>query len=1538
MAGQGSARVKLREIDLSQVRNPQQAPIGVPAAVVGAARKGPAFVPRTFANMQQFNEVFGSMLEVGRESNSNLLGPLAINEWMKNSQAGTFLRILGVGNGLPASGGKTTDAGFIVGEKQVQKQPSDTGKLGDNPHANITNSTEAIGTGRTHFLGCFMKDVTNSNFLKDAGMEAAGAAASLIINATEKPSADDTFILNVIEEDSGASGNKTVTFTATGGGVNEVDLRGTVKDVFDDFRTKVLALADSDGGTLNDHLTIVVEQGSTENNDSAKVTITSKHSSLLDATNASVASFNLNPTISHLNITVGDKTASQASQFVQFGSSGNTAAKFELKRKSGTTGNVAANELVTFSLINNDGDATLSDKSVQYIFKAASDIIVGNANGNDARNLVEGKFLVSAAGVVHVQIGSTLLESLRNLKSAIDHVAPAGGVSTNHEGLSTTSFDSQNTKLTVFQKNLGEDGNAEHDDTANINAFTLANVTLVNAASQADAVASTTRESDKTDFAASYFFGGTDSNENKNLTIRFTGNAVVDDRIELSVQENNDLDDTRTLHLLFKAESNTGNGETATPRHVAIGDDLQETLYNLKNAIADDQNKHASASVHDDVTVEVSDANDSLTITYVNNGARNLTKTAQGGAQGGLRGDVQSEVSIGDYATFSNTSGFLVTGNFGQKSINFSGAGGAAAPVIRGVLMTPQGVRATLDVADGLSDDGSNILVASKDATNSQIREAAHGKSFGNTAGTHLTGYTVGNVSASDQGFKLILNGYSNAQNAAVLNCSFNPDSDSYFAKVLNTDPSKIEELGHYLYASWDVKPGVAIPSNSGLLHAGVALSGNYERMIGFLVAGEGNTGRRSDAAGKPDYEDFSSKFQTAKTPWIVSQFYSSSGDSAARPLTAALGEAKKLFRLHVLDDGVVGNSKYRLLVSNLSYAGSNSYGSFDLALERFDSNPIKGDVVASWSNANLDPSSRNFIGRLIGSIHEYYDFEVEESRQRLRSEGIYPLKNEFVRIELSDELKQDLLPPDALPAGFQGHSHLHTKTNGNFLEPTDIAQANRVFTDASNTVTETLSQAQVTPLDFVKSINRQLVYRSTGSVFEADSDLAWGVKFSERDSAESGEHGHKELLEQVFNKSILSWTKFFPSFGGNPAWITTDSADSNQNNFFSLEKILIPSSSLSSDAISTWDGALYKRASHTPSSGERFVNISKDAISSNSRFLKFRCMFQGGFDGVNIFDKEKSEFTGTASLREGLDETSSQKFTGPTIMSYRRAVDVLSDKSAAEFQLLVIPGQRSSKISDYAISACEDRFDAMLVMDIVQKDSQGRFIEDSEVRPHVRNTISEFKNRALDTSFAAAYFPDVLMRRPSDNAEIIVPPSVGMIGVMSRNDSIADPWFAPAGLRRGRLSAIDSQVQMNRDLLDELYDEDINPIYVPAGRSGEVYAFGQKTLLQDASALDRINVRRLLIDIRRKVKKIGEQLLFEPNRASTLSRFSALVEPIMASVQQRGGVERYKVQIDTTTTTQNDIENNTIRGKIYLQPTKSIEFISLDFVVANNI
>jgi phage tail sheath protein FI len=160
--------------------------------------------------------------------------------------------------------------------------------------------------------------------------------------------------------------------------------------------------------------------------------------------------------------------------------------------------------------------------------------------------------------------------------------------------------------------------------------------------------------------------------------------------------------------------------------------------------------------------------------------------------------------------------------------------------------------------------------------------------------------------------------------------------------------------------------------------------------------------------------------------------------------------------------------------------------------------------------------------------------------------------------------------------------------------------------------------------------------------------------------------------------------------------------------------------------------------------------------------------------------------------------------------------------------------------------------------------------------------------------------------------------------------------WFAPAGFNRGALATTEeAQVKMNRANLDTLYEVDINPITSFPSSKG-VVVFGQKTLQVAQSALDRVNVRRLLIDIRRKVRRVAQGIIFEPNREATLARFSGAVQPILTRIQAQQGLDRFKVIIDSTTTTQLDVENNTVRGKIFLQPTKSVEFISLDFVVTN--
>jgi phage tail sheath protein FI len=308
------------------------------------------------------------------------------------------------------------------------------------------------------------------------------------------------------------------------------------------------------------------------------------------------------------------------------------------------------------------------------------------------------------------------------------------------------------------------------------------------------------------------------------------------------------------------------------------------------------------------------------------------------------------------------------------------------------------------------------------------------------------------------------------------------------------------------------------------------------------------------------------------------------------------------------------------------------------------------------------------------------------------------------------------------------------------------------------------------------------------------------------------------------------------------------------------------------------------------------------------------------------------------AAIREISDSTAQGGVGGPTVASYRKALEVVAEKSSIDIQLLAIPGLREPAVTDFAIDKTEERFDALYIMDIEECDYTGTagIVTGSVQEISVTNTAAKLQARSLDTSFAAAYFPDCLVRDPASGANVRCPPSVAVLGAMSLNDSVAHPWFAPAGFTRGALATTEqTQVKLNRANLDTLYEVDINPI-TSFPTSPGVVVFGQKTLQQAQSALDRVNVRRLLIDIRRKVRNVANTIIFEPNRESTLARFSAAVQPILARIQAQQGLDRFKVVIDSSTTTQLDVENNTVRGKIFLQPTKSVEFISLDFVVTN--
>ena len=273
-----------------------------------------------------------------------------------------------------------------------------------------------------------------------------------------------------------------------------------------------------------------------------------------------------------------------------------------------------------------------------------------------------------------------------------------------------------------------------------------------------------------------------------------------------------------------------------------------------------------------------------------------------------------------------------------------------------------------------------------------------------------------------------------------------------------------------------------------------------------------------------------------------------------------------------------------------------------------------------------------------------------------------------------------------------------------------------------------------------------------------------------------------------------------------------------------------------------------------------------------------------------------------------------------------------MTDDTAVKHNLLAIPGIREPKITDYAASSVRDYQMAMYVMDIPSFDEDGNRLFDHG-RPDVEASSDNFESRVIDNNFCATYFPDVFIDDTVNNRAVKVPASVAALGAIGYNDSKAYPWFAPAGFNRGALGFVSNvTTRLSVADRDELYDKRINPI--ANFPDGGFVIFGQKTMQIQPSALDRVNVRRMLLEVKRQVAAVANLILFEQHTPATRKRFEALVSPRLALIQAQAGIEQFRVICNETNNSQKDIDENRMNGRILLVPTRAVEFIAIDFIV----
>ena len=322
-------------------------------------------------------------------------------------------------------------------------------------------------------------------------------------------------------------------------------------------------------------------------------------------------------------------------------------------------------------------------------------------------------------------------------------------------------------------------------------------------------------------------------------------------------------------------------------------------------------------------------------------------------------------------------------------------------------------------------------------------------------------------------------------------------------------------------------------------------------------------------------------------------------------------------------------------------------------------------------------------------------------------------------------------------------------------------------------------------------------------------------------------------------------------------------------------------------------------------------------ALSVGNSYAQFVVAFQEGFDGLSPATVINKGSDINAGNTQGFDLSTSIS-TGT--QAYGKHIAALSNQDEYDINMVVAPGVNRADHPSVFTS----------ILDMVEERSDAFFIADAgNATTNLAATVTQAD--AVDTNYAAFYYPWIKTIDVNTNKLITVPPSVLLPGVFASNDRVAAEWFAPAGLNRGGLiGAVAVLDRLTQSEKDTLYEGKVNPIVQFPGQG--IVVFGQKTLQDKPSALDRINVRRLLLTVRKYIASTSRYLVFEQNTAESRNRFLNIVNPYLESIQQRQGLYAFRVIMDDSNNTPDVIDRNIMKGAIYLQPTKTAEFIQIDF------
>ena len=757
---------------------------------------------------------------------------------------------------------------------------------------------------------------------------------------------------------------------------------------------------------------------------------------------------------------------------------------------------------------------------------------------------------------------------------------------------------------------------------------------------------------------------------------------------------------------------------------------------------------------------------------------------------------------------------------------------------------------------------------------------------------------------------------------------SLNPDSDNFIRKMFNTNPIKVNsdltENNRKYYWLGETYERHLTENNL-----------NTSAVRYGMIAAVATSSLDGPHEKKMAYRD-------AMTGWFFAQ------NTSADYASYEYDNMTKLFKFA----GINGHGQW--LQNNIKIsidtirASSNDnvpYGSFDVLVRRARDNDMAPEILERFSGCSLDPSSMDYVAIKIGDTFRDWD----DDEDRYRTFGNYPNRSKFIRIIMEEDVDMGAADASLLPFGVYGPPRYNML---NFYSasvgPEDSAAIDNGYAETVGKIPHIytsqgtrFANVFATGYDFgTASIHFPAVgIRSTGQ-----QDGATPTK-----NAYFGLHTGKTGSSAVFDPSYPDYLR---SLGeGQPAawtdtWDLTNYGEALEPQWtFSLDEIVV---STDTGFASSSPTKLIKSATWT--SGSLKANTSWNAIGADSLGLvryqnildsninRFSSPLFGGFDGFDI--KERDPF------RNSLLDDSSTETESYSYYTVKRAINTVADSEVVECNAISVPGLTEETLTKYLIDVCEERADSLGIIDV-----KGGFQPRHEVdytttissrRGNTATVISNMKARNLNNSYGCCYYPWVTVRDSVNSTMLKVPPSVVALGVMANTERKADVWFAPAGFQRGGLSqgaaglvVTGVETKLTSKNRDDLYDININPI-ASFPREG-IVVFGQKTLQAQRSALDRINVRRLMLYVKKGISQISSTTLFQPNVQATWSGFKNRADAFLGDVKIRFGVDDYKVVLDGTTTTPDLIDQNIMYAKIYVKPTRAIEFIAIDFIITKS-